>query len=148
MLTCKAAAPAWFVPALQGVLNPLLVPMQISLAKACLNLVTLHKPNSSDHKRQLYDGSFTNFDIVPFNDGTMPSQAPVSSRSLDSYNTCKLVIQHNLPPLLNVAAIRALTAVQSTAYAVGYGLGDVDGAPARRAASGRAIVLGPRALTK
>ena len=123
-----------------GVLNPLLAPMKVMLAQVCLNLVTLHKPNSPQTRNhQLHDGRFINFSIVPFNDGTMPTEAPVSSRSLDSYNSCKLAIQHNLPPLLNIAAIRALTAAQSTAYVVGYGLGNVGNAPARRVAIGRAI---------
>ena len=91
MLTFKAyaALPAWFVPALQGILNFLLVPMQIMLAQVCLNLITLHKPNlPQTRNHQLHDGSFTNFNIAPLNDGTMPSQAPVSSHSLYSYNSC------------------------------------------------------------
>ena len=33
--------------------------------------------------------------------------------------------QHNLPPLVTVAAIRALTAAQTTTYAVRYVLGNM-----------------------
>ncbi|KAM6504423.1 hypothetical protein JOM56_001366 [Amanita muscaria] len=71
---------------------------------------------------QLHDGSFTPFTIVPFNDGSMPTHDP-----------------HNLPPLLNAAAVRALTAAESTAYAVGYAVGHAMPAGARRVTIGRAI---------
>jgi len=99
-----AAAPAWFHPAM----TTILAPIRITFAQTRNN--------------QLHDGSFTPFTIVPFNDGSMPTEAPL-----------------NLPPLVTAAAIRALTAAQSTAYAVGYALGNVGAAPARRVAIGRAI---------
>jgi len=93
---------------------------------------------ASDH--QLQDGGSTPFMIVPFNDGSMPTQAPVSSPALGSWNSMPIShAQHHLPPLTDVTAIRALTAAHSSAYAAGYDLGDIESVPARRAAIGRAI---------
>ncbi|KAF8222386.1 hypothetical protein L208DRAFT_1446391 [Tricholoma matsutake] len=99
-----AAAPAWFQPAMTAIMAP----FQVMLAQ------------TQNHLR--HDGSFTPFTIVPFNDGSMPTQAP-----------------HNLPPLVTAAAIRALTVAQSTAYAVGYALENVGAAPLRRIVIGRAV---------
>ncbi|KAF8237577.1 hypothetical protein L208DRAFT_1211071, partial [Tricholoma matsutake] len=62
------------------------------------------------------------FMIVPFNDGSMPTQAP-----------------HNLLPLVTAAAIGALTMAQSTAYAVGYALENVEAAPLRQIVIRRAV---------
>jgi hypothetical protein len=50
-----------------------------------------------------------------------------------------ILTQHNLPPLLDVAAVRALTPAQSTDYVNGYQLGNIGQAAARRKAIGRAI---------
>jgi hypothetical protein len=47
--------------------------------------------------------------------------------------------QHNLSPLVNVDAIRALNVAQTIAYAAGYALGNIGDAQARRVAIGRAI---------
>lgn len=80
---------------------------------------------------QLHDGSTTDFKIVPFTDGSMPPQAPVSYPLHDPWITHILAIQHNLPPLVDAAAIRALTGPQATTYANGYGLGHIPGVPAR-----------------
>ncbi|KAF8800395.1 hypothetical protein BYT27DRAFT_7117675 [Phlegmacium glaucopus] len=102
--SAAAAAPAWFHPAM----TTILAPIRITLAQT--------------RNHQLHDGSFTPFTIVPFNDGTMPTQNP-----------------HNLPPLVNAAAIRQLTAGESTLYAVGYELGNIGPAPARRVAIGRVV---------
>jgi len=98
------AAPAWFQPAVAQALAPI----QITLAQMW--------------NFQLLDGSYTPFKIVPFSNGSMPTQPP-----------------HNLPPLNNVAAIRALTAAQTHAYCAGYDLGNIGQAQARRAAIGRAV---------
>ncbi|KAN0109213.1 hypothetical protein V8E52_009541 [Russula decolorans] len=102
--SAEAAAPAWFQPAM----TLALAPIQIKLAQT--------------RNYQLYDGGFTPFMIVPFNDGSMPTQDP-----------------HNLPPLINVAAIRVLTSPQTIAYAAGYGLVITGTAATRQAAIGRAI---------
>jgi hypothetical protein len=130
-------APAWFEPAM----NTILAPIQITLAQVWLDLVALYKTNEPQTRNhQLLDGVFTPFTIVPFNNGRMPTQAPVSSLSLDSRNSLRIGhTQHNLPPLVNVAAIRALTAAQTTAYAAGYGLGNIAAAADRRVAIGRAV---------
>jgi hypothetical protein len=78
--------------------------------------------------------------IVPFNDGSMPTQDPVSSLSFNSLNSLQIShTQHNLPPLINVAAIRVLTSPQTIAYAAGYGLVITGTAATRQAAIGRAI---------
>lgn len=98
------AVPAWFEPAM----TTLLAPIRITLAQT--------------RNFHFLDGSIIPFMIVPFNDGSMPTEAP-----------------HNLLPLVNVAAVRALTEAQTTAYAVGYALGNVGPAPAGRAAIGRAV---------
>ncbi|KAF8495738.1 hypothetical protein F5888DRAFT_1709685 [Russula emetica] len=102
--SAEVAAPAWFQPAMTAILAPI----RMTLAQT--------------RNHELHDGTFTPFTIVPFNDGSMPTEAP-----------------HNLPPLVNVAAIRALTAPQTTAYTAGYGLGNIRAAPARRVAIGRAV---------
>lgn len=47
--------------------------------------------------------------------------------------------QGNLPRIENVAAIRALSALQTLAYATGYELGNTPTVAARRAAIGRAV---------
>ena len=122
-------------------MTTILAPIQILLAQVSLDLVAFYKTNERQTRNhQLHDGSFTPFMIVPFNDGTMPTQAPVSSPSFDSRNSlCISYTQHNLPPLVNVAAIRALTEAQTLVYAAGYGLGNVEPAPARRVAIGRAV---------
>ena len=122
-------------------MTTILAPIQIMLAQVCLDLVALYKTNEFQiRNHQLRDGGFAPFTVVPFNDGSMPTQAPVSFPSVDSQKNLRIGdTQHNLPPLVNVAAIRALTAAQTTAYAAGYGLGNVGAAPARRFAIGRAV---------
>jgi hypothetical protein len=43
-----------------------------------LDLVALYMTNEPQTQNyQLFDGGFTLFMIVPFNDGSMPTQAPV-----------------------------------------------------------------------
>ena len=69
----------------------------------------------------------------------MPPEALVSSPLHDPWKSHILAIQHNLPPLIDVNAIQALTGPQATAYANGYGLGHIAGLPARQAAIGRAV---------
>ncbi|RDB15799.1 hypothetical protein Hypma_003643 [Hypsizygus marmoreus] len=51
------------------------------------------------------DGRVRPFRVVPFIDGSLPTDPP-----------------HNLPALLNVAVINALTGEEATAYLVGYDL--------------------------
>jgi hypothetical protein len=48
-------------------------------------------------------------------------------------------MQNGLPALLNAVAVHALTPQQATAYANGYGLGNVNTAPQRKRAIGRFI---------
>jgi hypothetical protein len=127
----------WFKPAI----TTILAPTRILLAQVWLDLVALCKTNElQTRNHQLLDGEFTSFIIVPFNDGSMPTEAPVSSPSLDSWNSLQIVhTQHNLLALVNVAAIRALTVPQTTAYAAGYGLGNIRATAERRKAIGRAV---------
>ncbi|KAF8235139.1 hypothetical protein L208DRAFT_783271 [Tricholoma matsutake] len=50
------------------------------------------------------DGHSHPFEVIPFLNGTLPTDP-----------------QHNLPPLVDVGVINALTGPQATAYLVGYG---------------------------
>jgi hypothetical protein len=44
-----------------------------------LDLVALNKTNEPQTRNyQIHDGGFVQFMIVPFNDGSMPTEAPVS----------------------------------------------------------------------
>jgi len=70
--SAAAAVPDWS----QSAMTTILAPVRITLAQT--------------RNHQLHDGGSTPFTIVPFNDGSMPTETP-----------------HNLPPLVNVAAIRA-----------------------------------------
>ena len=49
------------------------------------------------------------------------------------------MVKHNLPALTNVAAVRLLSAIQTTEYAAGYGLGNIAQVGARKKAIARAI---------
>ncbi|KAF5381721.1 hypothetical protein D9615_005626 [Tricholomella constricta] len=68
------------------------------------------------------DGHARPFVVVPFPNGAMPTDPP-----------------HNLPALVNVAIINALTGPQSTAYLQGYGVPVPNQVAARRTAL-RAVV--------
>ncbi|KAF5381565.1 hypothetical protein D9615_005636 [Tricholomella constricta] len=77
--------PPWFAPAMA------------SLTRIARNLCITHNCLAGD-------GRVRRFEVIPFHDGTLPTDPP-----------------HNLPPLVNVAAINALTGPQATAYLRGYG---------------------------
>jgi hypothetical protein len=98
----------------------------------------LASTNKPQYKNSyLDDGSFIPFAIVPFKDGCMPAE--VLFHLILDMAYIPVALQHNLPPLLNVAAIRALTAPQTIAYAKGYSLGHIAKAANRRGAIGRAV---------
>jgi len=66
-------------------MTAVLAPIQITLAQVWLNLMALYKTNKPQIRNHLlHDGSFTPFTIVPFNDVSIPTQAPVSSLTLFS----------------------------------------------------------------
>lgn len=70
-------------------MTTILAPIRIAVAKVWLGLVVfIYKTNEPQTRNyQLFDGRFSPFMIVPFNDGSMPTEAPVSSPSLDSRNS-------------------------------------------------------------
>ena len=112
-------APAWFAPAF----NQALTPIKQVLYKT--------------YNMQCGNGLECPYEIVPFNDGTMP---PVSDNLLQ---WCLITdvnhLQQGLPALRTTADISALTSQQATHYAVGYGLGKVNPLARRRKAIGRFI---------
>lgn len=68
------------------------------------------------------DGDVVRFEIVPLNDGSDPTQPPVSysiSSNDGSQLTCD---QHNLPPLHSFNTIESLNGRQLLAYLNGYGV--------------------------
>jgi hypothetical protein len=72
-------------------MRTILAPIRITLAQVRLDLVAFYETNEPQTRNnQLHDGGFTPFTIVPFNDGSMPTQAPVNSPSLDSSNCLRI----------------------------------------------------------
>jgi hypothetical protein len=62
----------------------ILAPIRITLAQVIFfpaHLATVNKPQTRNH--QLNDGSFTPFVIVPFNDGSLPTDPHVSTFQLN-----------------------------------------------------------------
>ena len=62
------------------------------------------------------------FKVVPFINGELPTDQPVCPVPLFCTHLTILCHQHNLPALLNVGAINALTGQQANDYLVGYNL--------------------------
>ena len=57
----------------------LLAPIKVTLAQVRLYFEFLHESDEFQTRNyQLNDGSFAPFVIVPFQDGSMPNQGPVS----------------------------------------------------------------------
>ncbi|KAK9373326.1 uncharacterized protein V1513DRAFT_459910 [Lipomyces chichibuensis] len=63
-------------------------------------------PRREREENRTADGEHVPFRIVPFNDGSMPTEQPI-----------------NLPPLYTLAAIEELNFDQLRAYCAGYGVG-------------------------
>ncbi|KAF8223689.1 hypothetical protein L208DRAFT_1411515 [Tricholoma matsutake] len=109
-------APAWFAGALAAGLATALPPL---LTRA---LAPLTKTISQVHNQQCDDGVHLQYKVLPFTDGTFPTDQ-----------------EHGLPALVNVNSIRALTGPQASAYLAGYGLPGVHAIDERKRAIGREI---------
>jgi len=121
-------APAWFGPAFQNALQEagpaLFGPMIDQALRDTLTqaLTPIKQSLSKSINIHCNDGRDQPFEIVPFNDGTLPNAPP-----------------NELPALLNAAAICELTPQEATRYANGYGLGVINPAARRRKAIGKFI---------
>ena len=96
---------------------------------------------SKTRNHQLFDGKSVPFVVVPFNDGSMPPVSPSPSHLNLEYWLAHTVTlsQAHLPLIRSVATIRSLNAMETTAYAAGYELGNIATVAERRKAIGRAI---------
>lgn len=69
------------------------------------------------------DGTVVAFKVVPFTDGSDPTQPPVGFVLVSSNDGSELTCdQNNLPPLHSVNAIENLNGHDVVAYLVGYGV--------------------------
>ena len=72
--------------------------------------------------QQRGDGGVIRYEIVPFANGEIPTQPPVSVLSASNDESQLTSDQHNLPYLGSVNAIENLNENQLAAYLNGYGI--------------------------
>lgn len=121
-------APAWFMPAMQVALQPLTDHVneiaRLSALVSCPFLIKFILPLiflfSQACNRQMGNGAHLQFAIVLFPNGSDPTSAPVSHPCQFSQTLNWLNFQHNLPALISIERVDALTRAQSKRYFTGY----------------------------